>query len=44
MGKRVSQHGRPQDETELFKIETVNLTKPRVGPSDKDILAIKSNG
>lgn len=29
------------DETELFKIETVNLTKPRVGPSDKDILAIK---
>lgn len=28
-------------ETELFKIETVNLTKPRVGPSDKDTLAIK---
>lgn len=28
-------------ETELFKIETINLTKPRVGLSDKDTLAIK---
>lgn len=28
-------------ENEFFKIETVNLTKPRVGPSDKDTLAIK---